>query len=92
MTITNTTTSSTTIWFKRIAAGAILATGSALVALGAATDSCADTGATSIGPSHTSVGPNMSHPTPHPTFPRQHNQPVPGSSIHHHHQWNRHRG
>jgi hypothetical protein len=81
MTITTTTKASTTIWFKRIAAGAILATGSALVALGGASVSHADTG-----------GPNMSHPTPHPAFPHQSNQPVPGSSIHHHHQWNRHRG
>ncbi|BBY64128.1 hypothetical protein [Mycolicibacterium helvum] len=81
MTITTTTTASTTIWFKRIAAGAILATGSALVALGAAPLGYADT-----------AGPGMSHPTPHPAFPHQSNQPVPGSSIHHHHQWNRHRG
>jgi hypothetical protein len=80
MTIT-TTTSSTTIWFKRIAAGAILATGSALVALGVAPESVADAG-----------GPNMSHPAPHPAFPHQTNQPQPGTSIHHHHQWNRHRG
>lgn len=81
MTITNTTTTSTTTWVKRFAAGAILATGSALVALGGAPAGYADT-----------TGPNMSHPEAHPAFPHQHNQPVPGSSIHHHHQWNRHRG
>jgi hypothetical protein len=81
MTITTTNNTSTMIWFKRIAAGAILATGSALVALGGAPDSYADTG-----------GPHMSQPAPHPAFPHQTNQPVPGSSIHHHHQWNRHRG
>jgi hypothetical protein len=80
MTITTTTKTSSTIWFKRIAAGAILATGSALVALGGASTCYAD------------ASPNMSHPTPHPAFPHQHNQPVPGSSIHHHHQWNHHRG
>jgi hypothetical protein len=81
MTVTTITNGSTTIWFKRIAAGAILATGSALVALGAAPVSYAGTS-----------GPNMSHPTPHPAFPHQTNQPQPGTSIHHHHQWNRHRG
>ncbi|MCV7180176.1 hypothetical protein [Mycolicibacterium sphagni] len=87
-----TITTTSTIWFKRIAAGAILATGSALVALGGATDSFADTASTNIGPSRISAGADMNHPTPHPAFPNQHNQPVPGSSIHHHHQWNRHRG
>lgn len=76
-----TTTATSITWFKRIAAGTIIATGSALAALGAAPDSYADT-----------TGPNMSSPTPHQTFPHQRNQPVPGSSIHHHHQWNRHRG
>ena len=81
MTITMNTTNSTSLWFKRIAAGAVLATGSAMVALGAAGAGHADT-----------TGPNMSSPAPHTTFPHQHNQPVPGSSIHHHHQWNRHRG
>lgn len=81
MTITTNTNSSTNLWFKRIAAGAVLATGSAMVALGAAGASHAD-----------STGPNMSSPTQHAAFPHQHNQPVPGSSIHHHHQWNRHRG
>ena len=81
MTITTNTNTSTSLWFKRIAAGAVLATGSAMVALGAA------------GAGHADVtGPNMSSPAPHTAFPHQHNQPVPGSSIHHHHQWNRHRG
>ena len=81
MTITTNANTSTSLWFKRIAAGAVLATGSAMVALGAAGAGHADAG-----------GPNMSTPTTHTAFPHQHNQPVPGSSIHHHHQWNRHRG
>jgi hypothetical protein len=76
-----TTTTSAITWFQRIAAGAVLAAGSTMIALGVATECHADT-----------TGPNMSSPTPHHTFPHQHNQPVPGSSIHHHHQWNRHRG
>ncbi len=58
MTITMNTTNSTSLWFKRIAAGAVLATGSAMVALGAAGAGHADT-----------TGPNMSSPTPHTTFP-----------------------
>lgn len=70
----------TTIWIKRVAAGAILATGSALVALGAAPASYADV-----------TGPNMSHPTTHAAFPHQHNHPQPGTSTHHHHQRNRSR-
>ncbi|TGD84510.1 hypothetical protein BayCH28_24100 [Mycolicibacterium sp. CH28] len=84
MTITTTTTS-TSVWFKRIAAGTLLAVGPALVALGAATDSYADAASTN-------AGPNMSHPAPHPSFPGQNNQPQPGTSIHHHHQWNHDRG
>lgn len=85
-------TISTTTWFKRIAAGTILAAGPALVALSGATDSYADTASANVGPTRVSAGANMSTPTPHPAFPRQHNQPQPGTSIHHHHQWNRHRG
>ncbi|MGY4708157.1 hypothetical protein ACXDF8_01065 [Mycolicibacterium sp. CBM1] len=91
MTISTTATRST-IWFKRIAAGAILAAGPALVALGTATDSYADTAAVNADSSRISAGTNMNAPTPHPAFPQQHNQPQPGTSIHHHHQWNRHRG
>ena len=86
--MTITTTTSTSVWFKRIAAGALLAAGPALVALGAATDSYADAASTNVGPSRISAGANMSHPTPHPSFPGQNNQPQPGTSIHHHHQWN----
>lgn len=93
MTISPTiSTGTTNTWFKRIAAGTILTAGPALIALGAATAGYADTASINVGPARTSSGAHLSTPTPHPAFPQQHNQPQPGTSIHHHHQWNRHRG
>ncbi|AQT83163.1 hypothetical protein B1R94_27800 [Mycolicibacterium litorale] len=70
------------IWMKRLAAGAALATGPALFALGSATDSWAETGSLD-------GGANLTQPAHHDSFPGQHNQPTPGSVEHHHHQWNR---
>ena len=63
---------------RRLAAVAALTAAPALIALGAATASQAQTSATNTGPS-------TSH---HQAFPHQANLPQPGSSIHHHHQWN----
>lgn len=74
-----TTTSAT--WLKRLAAGTFLVAGSALMALGAATDSHAD--------SSYSTNPNVSSAGGHQLFPGQNNQPQPGTAIHHHHQRNR---
>ncbi len=61
---------------RRIAAGLALTAAPALIALGAAATSSAQTT-----PTHTNT-PSISHPT----FPQQHNTPQPGTSIHHHHQ------
>jgi hypothetical protein len=66
---------------RRIAAGLTLAAAPALIALGAATTSHAQTT-----PTHT--GPNISEPQHHAAFPHQHNIPKPGSREHHRHQWN----
>ncbi len=60
---------------RRIAAAAALAAAPALIALGAATTSQAQTSITNSGPSIS-----------HQVFPHQDNTPQPGTSIHHHHQ------
>ena len=65
---------------RRIAAGFVLAAAPALIAVGAAATSNAQTtGATNHGSS-----------VSHPAFPHQDNFPQPGTSVHHHHQ--NHRG
>ena len=61
---------------RRLAAVAALAAAPALIALGAATASQAQTTATNTGPS-----------VSHQAFPHQGNFPQPGSQVHHHHQW-----
>jgi hypothetical protein len=63
---------------RRIAAGFALAAAPAIIALGAATASQAQTSAVNTGPS-------VSH---HEGFPGQHNFPQPGTAEHHHHQNN----
>ncbi len=63
---------------RRIAAGTALLAAPALIALGAATMSHADTSIANNGPSIS-----------HPAFPHQHNFPQPGTAIHHHHQNNK---
>jgi hypothetical protein len=60
---------------RRIAATVALIAAPALLALGAATASYADT-------ADTTAGPSISHPA----FPHQTNTPQPGTAIHHHHQ------
>ena len=62
---------------RRLAAVAALTAAPALIALGAATASQAQTSATNTGPS-------ISH---HHAFPHQDNVPQPGSRTHHHHEW-----
>jgi ABC-type glycerol-3-phosphate transport system substrate-binding protein len=62
---------------RRVAAVAALTAAPALIALGAATASQAQT-------TVTNTGPGTSH---HQAFPHQDNIPQPGSQIHHHHQW-----
>lgn len=64
---------------RRIAAGVTLAAAPALIALGVASASQAETTATHTGPSVSST---------HQAFPHQDNIPQPGSRVHHHHQWN----
>ncbi|OBC03445.1 hypothetical protein A5784_14620 [Mycobacterium sp. 852013-50091_SCH5140682] len=63
---------------RRIAAGFALAAAPAIIALGAASASQAETSAVNTGPS-------VSH---HEAFPGQHNFPQPGTAVHHHHQNN----
>jgi hypothetical protein len=63
---------------RRIAAAAAMIAAPALIALGTATMSHADTTVTNNGPS-----------VSHPAFPNQHNFPQPGTAIHHHHQNNK---
>ena len=63
---------------RRIAAGFALAAAPALIALGAAATSSAQTTAV---PTTPTVG--------HHTFPGQQNFPQPGTPIHHHHQMHR---
>lgn len=67
---------------RRIAAGFALAAAPALIALGAAATSHADTGVTNNGPS-------VSAPAQHPAFQNQTNMPQPGTAVHHHHQAHR---
>jgi len=64
---------------RRIAAGFAVAAAPAIIALGAATASQAQTSAVNTGPS-------VSH---HEAFPGQQNFPQPGTAVHHHHQNNR---
>ncbi|MDT5105125.1 MAG: hypothetical protein QOI25_2638 [Mycobacterium sp.] len=64
---------------RRFAATAALLAAPALIALGTATMSHADTAVTTNGPS-------ISAPAQHPAFPHQSNMPQPGTSVHHHHQ------
>jgi hypothetical protein len=66
---------------RRIAAAAALIAAPALIAVGAATASHADSGVRYNGPS-------ISHPVQHPAFPNQGNFPKPGTREHHRHQWN----
>ena len=63
---------------RRLAAVAALTAAPALIALGAATASHAQT-------TPTNAGPNTSQ---HQAFPQQDDIPQPGSEVHHHHQWN----
>jgi hypothetical protein len=71
------------IMTRRIAAVTAMAAAPALIALGAATASQAQTSVADNGPS-------ISHPTAHQAFPNQKNFPKPGTREHHHHQWHRH--
>jgi hypothetical protein len=64
---------------RRIAATAALLAAPALIALGTATASHADTSVRYNGPA-------TSAPAQHPAFPHQANTPQPGTSVHHHHQ------
>jgi len=64
---------------RRIAATAALLAAPALIALGTATASHAETSVRYNGPA-------TSAPEQHPAFPHQSNTPQPGTSVHHHHQ------
>jgi hypothetical protein len=64
---------------RRIAATAALLAAPALIALGTATASHAETSVRYNGPA-------TSAPAQHPAFPHQVNTPQPGTSVHHHHQ------
>jgi hypothetical protein len=66
---------------RRIVAGAAFLTAPVLIGLGAAANSYAD-------PSALDNGPLITQPAVHPAFPIETNAPSPGSSEHHHHQWN----
>jgi hypothetical protein len=77
------TSTATTSWIRRATAGLVLAAAPALIALGAAGAGHADVTVNNPGPS-------MNAPAQHKAFPNQDNQPRPGTSIHHHHQNNRH--
>ena len=65
---------------RRLAAVAALTSAPALIALGAATASQAQS-------TSANTGPSTSH---HHASPHQDNFPQPGSRIHHHHQWHHH--
>jgi acetyl-CoA acetyltransferase len=69
---------------RRVAAATALLAAPAIIALGTATMSHADTVSTQTGPSS-----SFNHPVQHPTFPNQTNMPQPGTAEHHRHQWNR---
>ena len=64
---------------RRVAATAALLAAPALIALGTATASHAETSVRYNGPA-------TSAPAQHPAFPHQTNTPQPGTSVHHHHQ------
>jgi hypothetical protein len=64
---------------RRVAATAALLAAPALIALGTATASHAETTVRYNGPA-------TSAPAQHPAFPHQSNTPQPGTSVHHHHQ------
>lgn len=64
---------------RRVAAGLALVAAPAMIALGTATMSYADTSLSASG-----GVPQIS--ISHPAFPHQANAPRPGTSIHHHHQ------
>ena len=64
---------------RRIATTAALLAAPALIALGTATASHADTTVRYNGPA-------TSAPAQQPAFPHQANTPQPGTSVHHHHQ------
>lgn len=64
---------------RRIVAGTALLAAPALIAIGTATASHADTGITNNGPS-------VSAPAHHDAFPHQANTPKPGTPEHHRHQ------
>jgi hypothetical protein len=64
---------------RRIAATAALLAAPALIALGTATASHAETTVRYNGPA-------TNAPVQHPAFPHQANTPQPGTSVHHHHQ------
>ncbi len=64
---------------RRIAAATALLAAPALIALGTATSSHADTDVRYNGPS-------VSAPEHHPAFPHQSNTPKPGTPEHHRHQ------
>jgi hypothetical protein len=67
---------------RRIAAATALLAAPALIALGTATSSHADTDVRYNGPS-------VSAPEHHPAFPHQASTPKPGTPEHHRHQNNR---
>ncbi|HEX7827684.1 MAG TPA: hypothetical protein VF477_22520 [Mycobacterium sp.] len=67
---------------RRIAATAALLAAPALIALGTATASHAETSVRYNGPA-------TSAPELHPAFPHQSNTPKPGTAEHHRHQNNR---
>jgi hypothetical protein len=66
---------------RRIVLGTAVVVAPILIGLGAAATSYADPGALDNGPLITQA-------VPHPAFPVETNIPSPGSSDHHHHQWN----
>jgi hypothetical protein len=61
---------------RRIAAGFTIAAAPVLIFLGAASAN-AESSVTNFGPTH------------HEPFPHQDHVPAPGTSVHHHHQYNR---
>ena len=70
---------------RRIAAGFALAAAPAIIALGAAATSSAQT-TIPAAPTVTNTGPMVGHHALHGPFAGQQNFPQPGSTIHHHHQ------
>jgi hypothetical protein len=64
-------------WTRPVVAVLAMTAAPALIALGMATASQAETAVANNGPSIS-----------HPAFPDQHNFPKPGTAEHHRHQWN----